>query len=54
MYYKFMRFLFVISLFLTSLQVVSAEDEVLTPLQFQEGANAYEVEAISSGLSRNT
>ncbi len=33
------------------MQMVSAEEEVLTPLQFREGANAYEVEAISSGLS---
>ena len=33
------------------MQMASAEEEVLTPLQFQEGANAYEVEAISSGLS---
>ena len=46
-----MRFLFVISILLTSMQMASAEEEVLTPLQFQEGANAYEVEAISSGLS---
>ena len=33
------------------MQMASAEEEVLTPLQFQEGANEYEVEAISSGLS---
>ena len=33
------------------MQMASAEEEVLTSLQFQEGANAYEVEAISSGLS---
>ena len=33
------------------MQMASAEEEVLTPLQFQEGANAHEVEAISSGLS---
>ena len=33
------------------MQMASAEEEVLTPLQFQEGANAYEVKAISSGLS---
>ena len=33
------------------MQMASAEEEVLTPLQFREGANAYEVEAISSGLS---
>ena len=46
-----MRFLFVISILLTSMQMASAEDEVLNPLQFREGANAYEVEAISSGLS---
>ena len=31
--------------------MASAEEEVLKRLQFQEGANAYEVEAISSGLS---
>ena len=46
-----MRSFFVISILLTSMQMASAEEEVLTPLQFQEGANAYEVEAISSGLS---
>ena len=46
-----MRFLFAISILLTSIQMASAEEEILTPLQFQEGANAYEVEAISSGLS---
>ena len=46
-----MRLLFAISILLTSMQMASAEEEVLTPLQFQEGANAYEVEAISSGLS---
>ena len=46
-----MRLLFVILILLTSMQMASAEEEVLTPLQFQEGANAYEVEAISSGLS---
>ena len=45
-----MRFLFSILILLKSMQIASAE-EVLTPLQFQEGANAYEVEAISSGLS---
>ena len=50
MYYKLMRFLFSILILLKSMQIASAE-EVLTPLQFQEGANAYEVEAISSGLS---
>ena len=32
--------------------MASAEEEVLTPLQFREGANGYEVEAISSGLSK--
>ena len=46
-----MRLLFAILILLTSIQMASAEEEVLTPLQFQEGANAYEVEAISSGLS---
>ena len=46
-----MRLMFAISILLTSMQMASAEEEVLTPLQFQEGANAYEVEAISSGLS---
>ena len=46
-----MRLLFAVSILLTSMQMASAEEEVLTPLQFQEGANAYEVEAISSGLS---
>ena len=46
-----MRFLFSILILLKSMQIASAEEEVLTPLQFQEGANAYEVEAISSGLS---
>ena len=46
-----MRFLFTISILLTSLQMASAEAEVLTPLKFRKGANAYEVEAISSGLS---
>ena len=46
-----MRLLLAISILLTSMQMASAEEEVLTPLQFQEGANAYEVEAISSGLS---
>ena len=46
-----MRSFFVTSILLTSMQMASAEEEVLTPLQFQEGANAYEVEAISSGLS---
>jgi len=46
-----MRFLFSILILLKSIQMASAEEEVLTPLQFQEGANAYEVEAISSGLS---
>ena len=43
--------MFAISILLTSIQMASAEGEVLTPLQFQEGANTYEVEAISSGLS---
>jgi len=33
------------------MQMASAEEEILTPLQFQEGASAYEVAAISSGLS---
>jgi len=33
------------------MQMASAEEEVLTPLQFKDGANAYEIEAISSGLS---
>ena len=33
------------------MQIASAEKEVLIPLKFREGANAYEVEAISSGLS---
>ncbi len=51
MYYKLMRFLFSILILLKSMQMVSAAEEVLTPLQFREGANAYEVEAISSGLS---
>ena len=51
MYYKLMRFLFSILILLTSIQMASAEEEILTPLQFQEGANAYEVKAISSGLS---
>jgi hypothetical protein len=46
-----MRLLFAISILLTSMQMASAEKEVLTPLQFQEGANAYEVKAISSGLT---
>ena len=46
-----MRLLFAVSILLTSMQMASAEEEVLTPLQFQEGANAYEVRAISSGLS---
>ncbi len=51
MCYKFMRFLFSILILLKSMQMASAEEELLTPLQFREGANAYEVEAISSGLS---
>ncbi len=51
MYYKLMQFLFSILILLTSIQMASAEKEVLTPLQFREGANAYELEAISSGLS---
>ena len=51
MYNKFMRFLFAISILLTTIQMASAEEEILTTLQFQEGANAYEVQAISSGLS---
>ena len=51
MYYKLMRFLFSILILLTSMQMASAEEEVLTPLQFKDGANAYEIEAISSGLS---
>ena len=46
-----MRVLFAIPILLTLMQMASAEEKVLTPLQFQEGANAYEVEAISSGLS---
>ena len=46
-----MRVIFVILILLTSLRMASAEEEVLTPLQFREGANAYEIEAISSGLS---
>ena len=46
-----MRFLFSILILLTSMQMASAEEEVLTPVQFREGANAYEVEAISSSLS---
>ena len=46
-----MRSFFVISILLTLMQMASAEEELLTPLQFQEGANAYEVEAIASGLS---
>ena len=46
-----MRFLFSILILLKSIQMAFAAEEVLTPLQFQEGANAYEVEAISSGLS---
>ena len=50
-YNKFMRLLFAISILLTSIQMASAQEEVLTPLQFQEGGNAYEVKAISLGLS---
>ena len=46
-----MRLLFCILILLTSMQMASAEEEVLTPLQFKDGANAYEIEAISSGLS---
>ena len=46
-----MRSFFVISILLTLMQMASAEEEVLTPLQFKDGANAYEIEAISSGLS---
>jgi len=46
-----MRFLFFILILLKSIQMASAEEEVLKRLQFQEGANAYEVEAITSGLS---
>ena len=46
-----MRLSCILSLFLTSMQMASAEEEVLTPLQFKDGANAYEIEAISSGLS---
>ena len=45
-----MRLIFVISILLTSLQMASAEEEVFNPLQLREGANAYEIEAISSGL----
>ena len=46
-----MRLLFVILILLIPFQRASAEEEVLTPLKFREGANAYEVKAISSGLS---
>ena len=46
-----MRLLFVILILLTSVQMASTEEEVLTPLQFKDGASAYEVKAISSGLS---
>ena len=46
-----MQQLFCILILLTSMQMASAEEEVLTPLQFKDGANAYEIEAISSGLS---
>ena len=46
-----MRSFFVISILLTLMQMASAEEEVLTSLQFKGGANAYEIEAISSGLS---
>ena len=33
------------------MQTASAEEEVLTRLKVRKGANTYEVEAISSGLS---
>ena len=46
-----MQQLFCILILLTSMQMASAEEEVLTPLQFKDGANAYEIDAISSGLS---
>ena len=46
-----MQQLFCILILLTSMQMASAEEEVLTPLKFKDGANAYEIEAISSGLS---
>ena len=46
-----MRLSCILSLFLTSMQMASAEEEVLTPLQLKDGANAFEIEAISSGLS---
>ena len=46
-----MQQLFCILILLTSMQMASAEEETLTPLQFKDGANAYEIEAISSGLS---
>ena len=44
-----MRSFFLNLIFLALTQMASAEEEILTPLQFQEGVNTYEVEAILSG-----